>query len=299
MKPLVSCICPTQDRRIFLRQSIGYFINAANECGFPVELVIVDASENKNLDYSLAYEDLGIRYYHAPELSKLTGSMHNRCCELAQGEIIIQWDDDDWQSPSRIHKQVKALNGDNVFSSIEEPSLYKPALALTSHYYGYHLAEKKAFRSRCWGAGLGSLGSAFAFHRKVWEKVPFADVKIASDQIFFEACQKENVPIIDMQDPNYFVYIRHNQNVSPHSNDLFDAQATEEATRILGDDIDFYDELSEILPLAQWNHPKTFGQYGIYKRNPLDIARQARQDAGILADLRSNRSKGYFGPTKT
>lgn len=251
-KPLVTCICPTQNRRIFLRQAVEYFLS--QEGDIPAELVIVDASPCEP-NISLRFqEECGIRYYHEPNLFNRAGAAHNRACELALGNLIIQWDDDDWQSPDRMIQQVKALHSTGGEST----------LALTSHYYGYHLAERKAFRSRSWGAGMGSLGSAFAFHRSTWEAVPFADVSIGSDQIFFEAVQKARIRILDMQNPNYFVYIRHNQNVSPHSNDLFEVEATLRVRHIMADDVIFYDELSEILPLAQWNHPRTFGQHGVY-----------------------------------
>jgi hypothetical protein len=235
-----------------------------------IELIILDGSEFPNPDFRLANHLIDssdgfhtIQYYHEPSKPHTkTGPLHNRACELAQGDIIIQWDDDDWQAPDRIIRQIYALNGADSFTS---------ALALTSQYYGYHLADKKAFRSRCWGNGLGSLGSAFAFHRSVWEKVPFRNVDQAEDQGFLEDCIKADIPIYDMKDPSYFIYIRHNQNGSAHSNNNYELEATIASRSILSEDINFYDELSEILPLSQWNHPTTFGQYGIYSktRSPL------------------------------
>ena len=49
-----------------------------------------------------------------------------------------------------------------------------------------------------------------------------------------------------------------------HSNNQYELEATIATRSILSEDINFYDELSEILQLSQWNHPTTFGQYGVY-----------------------------------
>jgi len=257
-KPLVSCICITQNRRLFLRKAIEYYMRAEKYSQLECELIIIDGSSEFNNDVASIDDD--ILYIHKPSKPhSLQGSNHNLACGIAKGEIIIKWDDDDWQAQNRIWKQVAELN-----------AMMMPGFVFTSQYYGYHLVERKAFRSRCWNdKASGSLGGTFAFHKKTWEKVPFRDVDQAEDAGFFEDIQRANITMIDMQDPNFFIYIRHNQNGSPHHNDNYDDVATENVVSLLdyNKDTNFYNELSEILPLAQWNHPTTFGQYGLYNRN--------------------------------
>ena len=40
---------------------------------------------------------------------RVLGDKRNRLCELARGEIIVHWDDDDWHGRDRIARQVAAL----------------------------------------------------------------------------------------------------------------------------------------------------------------------------------------------
>lgn len=269
MKPLVSCICITQNRRLFLRQAIRYF-NAAREVviddwgrGTFCELVILDGSARSNVDLldvdlwtDLAAPGNGlieVRYFHEPSPPHAkTGALHNRACELARGDIIVQWDDDDWQAPDRIVQQVRALGGHSDDVLEEYPN---GAFAFTSRFWWYHLGEKKACPARSWLHGGGSAGATFAYHRKAWEAAPFRDVDQGEDNFFWTDHQARGTPMIDMKDPELVVYIRHNRNGSHAISDGYTPEDTEKARAILGADVSFYDELSEILPLDEVNNP--------------------------------------------
>jgi len=259
MKPLVSCICITQNRRLFLHQAIQYFFRAQHFCQLDCELIILDGSAqlNEEVATDAASEWDDVHYFHLPTTAHTRmGEFHNRACQLSRGEIIMKWDDDDWYAADRIDKQVKNL---------KDYRSNGMALLFTSQYYGYHLAEKKAFRSRCWNVSLsGTMGGILAFHRTVWEQVPFQDVEQGEDAVFFEDCKKAEITMLDSVDPSLYVYIRHNQNASAHSNNLFEDHTTITVRNLLQEDIDFYDELSEILPLSQRALPTTFGQHGAY-----------------------------------
>ena len=37
------------------------------------------------------------------------GAKHNMACEMAQGEVIVHWDDDDWMAGRRVSYQVGEL----------------------------------------------------------------------------------------------------------------------------------------------------------------------------------------------
>jgi glycosyltransferase involved in cell wall biosynthesis len=261
VKPLVSCICITQNRRLFLRQAVQYFERARSKflqnCpkgeGW-CELIVLDGSEASSEklrindgnygDGLFLGEVAGLRYFHEPSPSHTkTGALHNRACELAQGDIILQWDDDDWQSPDRIVRQVATLQ-----------SLPTPGFCFTSQFYWYHLAERRACRARSWDHG-GSAGATFAYHRKTWEACPFRDVDQGEDNFFWQDHETRGTPMIDAKDPTLVVYIRHNRNGSHATSDNFTDEDTVAAQKILAVDLPFYDELSEILPLDQWNNP--------------------------------------------
>jgi glycosyltransferase involved in cell wall biosynthesis len=244
MKPLVSCICVTQNRRLFLRRAVSYFVRARDvfleTTSFQAELVILDGSERA---FPFTASGSLVRYVHEPSPPGKMGARRNRACELARGDIILHWDDDDWQSPMRIVKQGNLL-----------AERYGHALAFTSEFYAYHLAERRAARWRSWGRG-GSLGATLAYHRKAWEAAPFRDVDTGEDNFFWDDQIARGTAMVDMTDPSLMVYLRHNRNGSPFITEGATDADTEAARAILDDDLPFYDELSEILPLDQWNQP--------------------------------------------
>jgi hypothetical protein len=254
MTVAVSCICVTQNRRFLLRRAIAYFRRAAEHfestTGEKAELVIVDGSKDPHPEIGpnhLLGKVSDFTYAHEPSpLHAKTGHFHNRACELAQGEVIIQWDDDDWHSGDRILKQWLNLK------AVDEP-----AFTFTSKFYLYHLTDKLASLSRTWYAGKnsGSVGAMLAYHRKTWEKVPFRDVPQGEDNWFWDDCKAAKVPFLDSLDPSFCVYVRHHQNGSPLSHAKPEAQVTALVRSQLQNagDLAFYDELTELLPLEHWN----------------------------------------------
>jgi len=259
--PYVSCICVTQNRRFFLRQALRYYCRAADayrELGGCSELVIVDGSQaNYETILSKVPAYQMVRYVHAPspEHTK-TGWFHNEAVSHAQGDIILHWDDDDWHARRRILQQAKTLE--------EYPS---GALAYTSQFYWYHLQEKQACFARTWHQGGGTVGAMFAYHRKVWEAAPFRDVPQGEDNYFWDDHQKRGTTFVDARDPSFCMYVRHNRNGSPliqgsyhHAQETALARAQLETAG----DLEFYDELSELLPLDPWNRSRpTVSPYGM------------------------------------
>src|SRR5262245_38881356 len=97
MEPLVSCIMPTFNRARFTAQAIRYF---ARQDYARRELIVVDDGS----DAAMPEERSGgpaIRYVRL-DSRKTVGEKRNIACEAAQGEIILHWDDDDWQASWRI-----------------------------------------------------------------------------------------------------------------------------------------------------------------------------------------------------
>lgn len=262
--PAVSCICITQNRRFFLRRAIAYFWRAARFFEFRtgdlegLELVILDGSARSNVSLietalSVSGERIGrflepyVRYYHYPsEEHSRTGWFHNEAVRLARGQVIIQWDDDDWHDTYRIQKQWETLRNQIA-----------PSITFTSQFFWYHLLEKKACLSRSWYGGGSAVGAMLAYHRETWEKAPFRDVAQGEDNFFFDDHRALKTPMIDVKDPSFCIYVRHSRNGSPLVNAEYAEEHTERARFFLecADDLDFYDELSELLPLDSWNRP--------------------------------------------
>jgi glycosyltransferase involved in cell wall biosynthesis len=99
-QPLISCIMPTKNRRSFVERALHYF----EIQDYPrKELIVIDDGEDLVVDL-LARHPL-VRYF-APQYIHSVGAKRNFACEMAHGEIICHWDDDDCYSSERLSYQV-------------------------------------------------------------------------------------------------------------------------------------------------------------------------------------------------
>src|SRR5207245_5280294 len=100
---LVSCLMPTRDHRPFVSQAIAYF----SKQDYPNrELVILDDGEEPAEE--LVPDDPRIHYRRLDRPLAL-GPKRNLACEMASGELLAHWDDDDWYAPWRLGYQVAGL----------------------------------------------------------------------------------------------------------------------------------------------------------------------------------------------
>ena len=108
--PLVSCIMPTYNRRKFVPRALKYFLRQDYE---PRELIIIDDGTDAVQD--LIPRDDRIRYIRLAE--RLTiGAKRNLACDLAKGDIILHWDDDDWMADWRVSYQARAASRRRIFA---------------------------------------------------------------------------------------------------------------------------------------------------------------------------------------
>jgi glycosyltransferase involved in cell wall biosynthesis len=104
--PFVSVLCPTRDRRAFLPRLIAMF----QRQDWPkdrLELVVVDDGRDRVADL-IPKDDPRIRYEALDQRVPL-GTKRNRLCELANGEILVHMDDDDWFPDARVARAVEGL----------------------------------------------------------------------------------------------------------------------------------------------------------------------------------------------
>lgn len=195
-QPLVSCIMPTYNRRTFLPHAIRYFLRQ----DYPnKELIIID-------DGSDSVEDLvphlpDIRYYRLNEKVTL-GAKLNMACGHAQGNIIANWDDDDWYAPRRLTYQVDALQNNETYICGINKLLY------------YDLQRQSAFQyiyppnQRTW-----LLGSSLCYKKEFWNQNPFADINVGMDGLFVWRTTSDHVNVLS--DSTFSVHMIHSNNVSP------------------------------------------------------------------------------------
>lgn len=107
--PFVSVLTPTYNRRKFILAAIRCFKNQT----YPqsrMEWIILDDGTDKVKDLFDAAGLPNVRYVALPEGERLPiGAKRNRLNDMATGDIIVAWDDDDYYPPERISKSVTAL----------------------------------------------------------------------------------------------------------------------------------------------------------------------------------------------
>ena len=119
--PLVSCIMPTYNRRLFVPQAIKYFLRQ----DYPhKELIIVDDGADKVEDLIPAHEQ--IKYLRLEHRASI-GAKRNLAVGQSRGEIVVHWDDDDWYAENRISVQVQPLLEERA----EVSGLYATFIALS------------------------------------------------------------------------------------------------------------------------------------------------------------------------
>jgi Methyltransferase domain/Glycosyl transferase family 2 len=178
--PLASCIMPTANRRSLVPQAIRHFLRQ----DYPNrELIILDDGDASVAD--LIPQDARIRYL--PLERKLSmGVKHNMACEMAHGEIIVHWDDDDWVSPHRISYQVRELQEQTMTTSMD-------TLCGLSRVMFYEPRAQRAWEYQYPGGRPWVLGATFCYYKQFSERHRFPDMNEGADTAFVWNLQNANV----------------------------------------------------------------------------------------------------------
>jgi O-antigen biosynthesis protein len=231
--PLVSCIMPTANRRAFVPQAIQYFLRQDYRNR---ELIVLDDGSDALAD--VIPPDPRIRYIRLEDKRSL-GAKHNLACELARGEIVAHWDDDDWMAEWRLSYQVQEL--------LRQPPMTLCGLARLLFYeprtnraweYVYPPTE----RGRPW---MG--GGTLCYRKRFWEQHRFPDLNEGWDTVFVWGLTGANV--LPLPDHTFYIGTVHPHNSSPKKTDSLGWHAfpVEEIRRILRDDWSFYERWTQDL----------------------------------------------------
>lgn len=219
--PKVSCIMPTADRRELVRVAIENFLaqGYANK-----ELVIIDDGHER-IDDLLPRE--GAICYQRIERGLTVGEKRNLACALAQGEIIIHWDDDDWRSDQWIGVQVRhLLEGKADITGLDQPYFYNPYLEQAWQY----IYPKDDGRN--WPAWVH--GGTLCYWKSFWKSNPFPKLNIGEDVEFLWSRHPKRV--VPHRGIYLYVAFIHDRNASPkHTwNSRFFQRETSVVRRFIG-----------------------------------------------------------------
>lgn len=97
------------------------------------------------------------------------GAKRNEACERAKGELIINFDDDDYYTSDYVSRCVSfmANSGANVSG-------------LSTAYF-YQKERQRAWKYEYRGAQSYVIGSGMCYYRHVWERNKFKDVNMGED----------------------------------------------------------------------------------------------------------------------
>ena len=193
--PLVSCIMPTADRREFVPQAIRNFLAQDYE---PRELIVLDDGRDSVAD--LIPPHPSIRYQRLDGKSTI-GAKRNKACEMALGEVIAHWDDDDWMAPTWLSSQVRTLlNQGADICGLNKVFFYAP-LARQAWQYVYD------------GRTPWVYGGTLCYRREFWRSAPFPDIDVGEDNAFVWSVRGKR--IVTNPDQHLYVARVHDRNTSP------------------------------------------------------------------------------------
>jgi len=172
MQPLVTCIMPTANRRVFIPGAIRCFLAQ----DYPArELLILDDGTDSVRD--LIPPDPRIRYDRCSRLD--LGRKRNLACAMARGEIICHMDDDDWSAPGRLSDQVALL----LFIGAEVGGYREMAFA--------DEASRKAWIYH--GGRDYCVGTSLMYTAGFWRMHPFPPLQVGEDGAFLNGSRRRAV----------------------------------------------------------------------------------------------------------
>jgi glycosyltransferase involved in cell wall biosynthesis len=184
---------PTANRPQFVGSAIACFQAQTYE---PKELLILDDGDSIK---GLIPRDDRIRYFQL-EKRLVLGAKQNLGCDLADGEVICHWDDDDWSSPLRMEQQVEAL------------------LHSRRSVTGYHsMTFYDEIQRRVWryqGPLDWVVGSSLCYRKSYWADDPFPSISVGQDTYMVLQARSRH-QLLPLPGLELMVARRHSSNTSP------------------------------------------------------------------------------------
>jgi glycosyltransferase involved in cell wall biosynthesis len=197
--PLVSCVMPTFNRRAFIPLALRSFRAQT----YPnKELIVVDDGSDAVAD--LFTEQSYVRYLRMPQ--RLTiGAKRNLGCREARGEIIAQWDDDDWYAPDRLAEQVAPILAGtaDITGLANRFMLEVPA--------GQFWAPANDLHRRMF---VGDVHGGTLVYRKsiLADNIRYPETNLAEDASLLQQAIHRRKRLLRLEKADLFVYLRHNRN---------------------------------------------------------------------------------------
>lgn len=190
--PLVSCIMPTAGRLAFVPQAIAHFLRQ----DYPhKELIILD--DGAEPAASLVPPHPAIRYIHMEHKASI-GAKRNLACEMAGGDIIVHWDDDDWMAAGWLASQVETLRRTRAdICGLNKVFYYAPE---SRQAWQYVYAGERPWVS----------GGTLCYTKAFWQDNRFPDISDGEDRAFLWSTRPKRIALNETHAAYVATVHRHN-----------------------------------------------------------------------------------------
>lgn len=201
----VSCICPTYSRPRFLEQAVRLFLRQTWQRS---ELLIFDDSP-KGLQAEIQ-ESPRVKVFRLNERLPM-GHKHNLGLAAAQGEFIAHFDDDDWQSPLRLIRQVETL----AIEGLDLCGYVTDCLLTTGDARFWRFDRTFIPRKLYVGNSMISVGVPFMdgtamFRRGIVGPTLYPTIQVSQKvQFLYDLWKKQGAKIKALPNTGMYVYTRH------------------------------------------------------------------------------------------
>jgi glycosyltransferase involved in cell wall biosynthesis len=196
---LVSCILPTHGRRAFVALAVERLLAQDHA---RVELVVVD-------DGFSPVEDLLERVPRAQYLRlrerRSIGAKRNLACEVARGDLLVQWDDDDWYGSARLSRQIEPIVADRA-DLTGVPARWIGSLTEGKFWTLAPELHRRMFLGDVHGGTLAFARSVFTIGAR------YPDADLAEDAAFLAAALRARRRLLSVENDGLFAYLRHGAN---------------------------------------------------------------------------------------
>lgn len=194
---IVSCLLPTCDRPAWVALAVECWLRQELPA-FARELIVVDDGAEPVRDLLPAGGRGSAprwRYVHLQGRNSI-GAKLNLAAELAQGDVLCRWDDDDWHAPWRLQQQLNAL--ERTGADVCGLAAMNFVDVASGAVWRYQANREYA------------VGGSLMFRRSYWQERRFEDVSISEDNRFIKGRLGER--FVRLAEDNCYVATIHGGN---------------------------------------------------------------------------------------
>lgn len=217
MNRFVSCVCPTFSRPMFLQRAVKQFLAQA---WAKSELIVLDDSPKELRAELPSSPRIKVVYIdgHRP-----LGEKHNMGLDLAQGDFIAHWDDDDWQSPRRLVKQLEAL----LLGEEGDICGYATDVLMTTGDVKFWRFDRTFFGTNPKHGFVGNspinYGVPFMDGTAMFRRALVGDIRYPTIQVsqkvkfLYDVWKQNGARLVRMPNDGMYIYVRHAVGSSAHN----------------------------------------------------------------------------------